>query len=475
MAALFAVGLWLFYFAVLRRKTCRDSTLARLLWLLYLLLALSGIFIAVTDVLRPVYDPNYWSTLFLLLCILLCISGFVGFHDRDISQVVRSIRGQKAIENFLIVAQFISIAFFVPFALSSLSGDANENRLQLADKMEELGSYGLLNTFCGAASQLFSSSLVLAFVRLSSREGRGRHVGRALVLVFCSLSYVIYILAYVGRDGVVYWLMTAIMIFLVFRSHLGKSDKRNLLGFGALLAGLLLIPFLAITVSRFFDADLGGSWSLPEYFGAQIHHFSDYSSIERPLTFGIANFSMFINAGCTVMGLECDLWPSVKELIFDQYLAQGKEPWLFGTFVSDFVADFGYTGALVFVLLFSLLCHWVCTGYKPNRQLTLPRLLLVLFLFLVPYWGIFYFRFSIANGYIVINLIFILWVALLQRAPPVEAARGSGVSAKSIPLQRTLESRPSQTMQAQLREGALPAMPRGRASRSIRSKRPPAR
>lgn len=475
MAALFAAGLWLYYFAALRRKAFRHSALARLLWLLYLFLAVSGTFIAVTDVLRPVYDPNYWSTLFLLLCILMCISGFAGFRDKDVAQVFQSIRGQKAIENFLIAAQFIAIAFFIPFALSSLSGDANENRLQLADKMEVLGSFGLLNTFCGAASQLFSASLVLAFIRLSSREGRGRHVGRALVLIFCSLSYVIYILAYVGRDGVVYWLMTAMMVFLVFRNHLSQPDKRNILAFGALLAGLLLIPFLAITVSRFFDADLGGSWSLPEYFGAQIHHFSDYSSIERPLTFGIANFSMFVNAGCSLAGVECDLWPSVKEFIFDQYLAQGKEPWLFGTFVSDFVADFGFAGTFVLILFFSLLCHWVCTGYKPKRQLTLPRLLLVLFLFLVPYWGVFYFRFSIINGYIVVNLIFILGIALLQRAAPVKAARGFGASTKSVLLQTTLESRPSQAVRAQAPEGDLPATPRSRVSRPLRSKRPTTR
>lgn len=433
MAALFATGLWVFYFAVLRRRVHRHSALARLLWLEYLFLALSGIFIAATDVLRPVFDPNYWSTLFLLLCILMSIAGFARFRDQDLAQVFRSIRGQKIIEDFLIVAQFIAIVFFIPFALSSLSGDANENRLQLVDKMEELGSFGLLNTFSGAASQLFSSSLVLAFIRLSSKKGQGRNVGRALALVFCSLSYVIYILAYVGRDGVVYWLMTAIMIFLVFRKHLSQADKRNILAFGSLLVILLLIPFVAITIARFFDADLGGSWSLPEYFGAQIHHFSDYSSIDRPLTFGLANFPMFINAGCSVAGINCDLWPDIKEFIFDQYLAQGKEPWLFGTFVSDFVGDFGYMGTFVFILLFSLLCHWICTSYRPKGRLTLPRLLLILFLYLVPYWGVFYFRFSIINGYIIVNLMFIFGIAFLQRFVPVKAVRRRHVRVKPIP------------------------------------------
>ena len=40
---------------------------------------------------------------------------------------------------------------------------------------------------------------------------------------------------------------------------------------------------------------------------------------------------------------------------------------------------------------------------------------MVMFFFLVPYWGVFYFRFSIANGFIVVNLAFISFVWLLQK------------------------------------------------------------
>jgi hypothetical protein len=348
------------------------------------------------------------------LCILIGISGFLRFNARDVVNVLVATRHQKLIENFLIGTQFYAILFFAPFAAMSLTGDAKENRLDLDSKMELLGSFGFLNTFAGAASQLFAASLVLACVRAAQPKGRGRNMTRTSMLIAASLSYVVYILAYVGRDGVVYWLMTALAIFLIFRPHISLRLRQQVAALGALLGAVMLLPFLLITVARMADWEHGTAWSFLEYFGTQIQTFSDFSSIERPLTLGVANFSMFVRGGCAVVGLECGNLVDLKEVIFDQYLAQGKEPWLFGTYVSDFVGDFGFTGALAALSLFALLCHLVCSRRGGRHPLTLSRLLLIVFFFLVPYWGVFYFRFSISNSFIVVNLGFIALLWLLE-------------------------------------------------------------
>ena len=385
-----------------------------LLWSLYVALGLSGTFIALTGGIEPIFEPNYPATLFLLASVIISISGFLLFRTQNISLIFGAIRGQKIIENVLIFSQLCAMAYFLPFAISSLTGDANENRLFLSEKMETMGSFGLLNTLAGAASQLFSSSLVLAFIRLAPKSNQDRDIFRVLLLVFSSLSFVIYILAYVGRDGVVYWLMTAAMIFLIFRNHLDPVDRNKITLVGLLVTLIMLIPFGMITVSRFFDADQGAGWSFFEYFGAQIHNFSDYSSIDRPVTYGLQSFPMFVNGGCTVLGLNCPSWVDMKDIVFQQYLDQGKAPWLFGTFMSDFVGDFGNLGALVLISGFSLVCASVCSSRISGKVFSLARLLLILFLYLVPFWGVFYFRFSISNSYIVVNLLFIFFVALLQ-------------------------------------------------------------
>ncbi len=414
MATLFCFGLLLFWVFALRTRRGRGAELARLLWVMYFALGASAMVIAATDVLVPVYPPNYWSALFLLVSIAIGISGFLRFNAKDVGHVVATMRHQKLIESILIGSQFCAMIFFAPFAWMSLTGDAKENRLDLANKMELLGSFGLFNTFAGAASQLFAASLVLACIRIAQPAQGGQSLRRAGVLIAASLSYVVYILAYVGRDGVVYWLMTALAVFLIFRRHIPGQLRHKIVAIGATLGAVMLLPFMLITVARFADWDHGTAWSFLEYFGTQIHTFSDYSSLDRPMTLGIMNFPMFVSAGCSLVGLQCEDWNILKEFIFEQYLAQDKEPWLFGTYVSDFVADFGFAGTLVALSVFALICHFVCARRGGRQPLTLSRLLLIVFLFLTPYWGIFYFRFGIINGFIVVNLAFILFVRLLQ-------------------------------------------------------------
>jgi hypothetical protein len=419
MAALFCLCLLLYHAAVFRGGSGNRSVLARLLWFMYLALGCSAMFIAATDVLMPAYPPSHVSALFLALCVLISISGFLAFRAQDVRHAIGALRGQGLIEAVLIGSQTYAIVFFLPFAISSLVGDANENRLDLANKMEILGSYGLFNTLAGAASQLFGASLVMACVRLSQRKARDRNMLRALLLILASLSYVVYILAYVGRDGVVYWLMTALAVFLVFRMHMPAYLRRQVVIVGTAIGTVMMLPFIAITTARFVDSDYGTAWSILDYFGSQIHTFSDYSSIDRPLTLGIMNFPMFLGAACSLtVGVGCENWEELKPLIFDQYLAQGKEPWLFGTYVSDFVGDFGYLGTLALLSVFALVCHLACRTRSGRHPMTITRLLLVLLCFLVPYWGIFYFRFSIINGFIVVNLAFILGVSWLQRIAP---------------------------------------------------------
>lgn len=415
MAILYVFGLTVYYWLVLRRQKPRASTLSLILWTVYLCLGLSGTFITLSGGIESVFPPNYLSTIFLLTCTLISISGFLPFREQKISRNCSDTRNLKYIENFLIFSQLLAIVFFFPFAIQSLIGDPHENRLFLEDKMQILGSYGILNTVAGASSQLFVVSIALAFSRLTSEKKYGRDVFRAAILIISSLSYVIYILAYVGRDGVVYWLMTAVALYLVFRTHIENNDRKKIKLLGAIGAFLLLIPFGIITISRFFDADQGASWSFFEYFGAQIHNFSDYSSIDRPKTLGAQSFPIFVASGCSLLQLSCQTWMEMKDDIFSLYLDQGKVPWVFGTFISDFVGDFGYAGTFILITCFSRICSIACSSDLSNRSYSLSRLTLILFLFLIPFWGVFYFRFSIINGYIIVNIAFVVFVWLLQK------------------------------------------------------------
>ena len=219
------------------------------------------------------------------------------------------------------------------------------------------------------------------------------------------------------------------MVYMVFRRHLAAADRKSVRSLGLVIGVLLLIPFFVITLSRFFDSGQSGVSSLFEYFGAQIHNFSDYSSIDRPITFGTQSFPVLANVGCSLAGGGCDSWDAIREATFALYLDQNKEPWLFGTFVSDLVGDFGEIGTLLLIMAFSAVCFMIWPSRIRKSRITVARLLLILFLYLVPYWGVFYFRFSVANGYIVVNLAFILLVAVVQRLAPIRDRRQNRIQA----------------------------------------------
>ena len=443
MALIFTCILLVYYFVFLSSRNRSPSILLKTLFFLYLSLGVVGSILELTEISPAVYDPNYLSAAFLALCVLLAISGFYGFRTASIHEAIASIRGQGIIENFLVVTQLAAIAFFLPIAATNLSGDVARNRMDATLLADQLASSGILNTLASAACPLFVASLIFAFIRLSQPATRDTWL-RVGLLFTASLSYIVYILAYVGRDGIIYWMMTVLAVFLVFRPQLSARVRFYTVSTIAGLGVVMMVPFLIITRSRFSENSLT---SLLDYFGAQIQNFGDYSTIYRPQTGGLQNFPLFYEWLCTLTSTRCEIWTSVRPSVFSVYLGQGKEPWLFATFVSDWVADFGYLGALALVCTFFVQCWMLCRTSHGSAKMTLPRLLLIMFLFLVPYWGVFYFRFGISNSYIVVNMVFITVVWLTQvllPAPPVAAGGGEYPNkVQPTPHARDLSPRPA--------------------------------
>lgn len=425
MALLFLLLLVWYFVVALSARSMKGAALSQALWALYALLGLSGSVILLADGIPTVFPPNYASTLYLTSCVLLCVWAFRNVRVLDVAVLALREEVVRTVENFLIAIQILSIAFFLPFAIEALRGDPNAYRLALAEGMEVFASFGILNTIAGHASHLFVVSLVLAFMRLGPTVLIGRNVLRAAMLASASLSWVVYVLAYAGRDGVVYWGLTAAAVYFLFRCRVAARDKAFIARVAPLIVAALILPMASITVARFFSGNGGGYWSLFEYFGAQIQNFSDYSSMERPTTGGLRTLPLVYRQVCYFFDQDCGTWAEIEGEVFNEYLLQGKEPWLFGTFVSDLVGDFGYGGAFLLICAFAAVTNRVCSYARRGLELTLSRLLVIVLLFQVPFWGVFYFRFSIVNGYLVVNSALCFGVFLLER---LLRARGASLA-----------------------------------------------
>ena len=412
VSAIFTILMLGYYFFLLRRRRAQTYAFAFVLWAIYFAMGLIGIVGEVTNSISLVFPINIEAPLALFVVLAAFISAFLRFDERQLPSL--KFAWQSQIENGLVAIQVYSILFFIPFALDSLVGDPNLNRLLLIEKSNVLSSYGLLNTFATAGAQLFVPSMVLAFLRLSPTKVQGRNLPRAVILLLCSLSYVIYVLAYVGRDGVVYWIMMAGLFTTLFWKNLVKPVNLLFVRLIIVLGIIIILPLIYITISRFKDFEDGRSYGLLHYFGVQIVNFSDYCSMDRPVTLGALCFPFIFDNVHPLIYDNYKFWDESRQILVWDSLSKGKEPWMFGTFLSDFTLDFTLGGALVISILLSALCAITCSQRFVKSPSTIPRFLLIVLLFQIPYWGIFYFRFAGVNSYLLNNVALIFVIYFLQ-------------------------------------------------------------
>src|SRR5208337_1059847 len=128
-----------------------------------------------------------------------------------------------------------------------------------------------------------------AFIHLIPKNGK-RKPCLALLMLISSLSYVVYIFAYVGRDGPVYWGMSFFFCFYLFKDFILSRDLKKIKQFFAICLPLLIVPFLLISESRFSHSSGGTVWSIVSYAGQEIMNFNAVYLVDAPLLYGANGF-----------------------------------------------------------------------------------------------------------------------------------------------------------------------------------------
>jgi len=332
----------------------------------------------------------------------------MGFRDHKLTGIkIENLPLYRAMEFFLIVGGFSAIAFFLPFASFAISGDSRTKRIVLdaAVQAQTLGRFGLINSFFSLVANLFILAMICSFINLVPMNGK-RRVKRSLLLMFSSLSYVVYILAYVGRDGVVYWVMSFIFCFLLFRpGFISFEHKRKFKRLALIVAIIILIPFLLITFDRFKESPGGIVWSLINYYGQQVNNLNDKFIINPPITYGRTSFPVFVSF------LESSGVSIPQENDFRAYMLRyGAKPWVFGTYISSFLSNFGQMGTIIFILFLSLVARMTLRKSALKGVINFSNLIIFTLIYQFFYWGVFYFRQYSANYYIIFMvLLFVLF------------------------------------------------------------------
>jgi oligosaccharide repeat unit polymerase len=344
---------------------------------------------------------------YLSISFFIVFRGFFAYKDNKFNSIkIENIQIYSIIEKTLIAGGLGAIIFFLPFAIKALSGDINMNRLAVGEFQQTvLASYGLLNSFLSLFANCFILSIIFAFINIARGE---RYYRKAYLHLISSFSYVIYVLAYVGRDGVIFWAMSYIFCFLIFKQFISSAIQKKIKQYAIISLSILIIPFMAITIARFAKSTGGISWQLISYAGQQIQNFNDAFNINAPLTYGRGAFKEFI-AFFDFIGLDITKGPS-KDVRWSYYLEKGVQPWVFRTFIGSLMSDFGKFGTIVFLMLFYSITLRSLKRLSKTGIFNLSNLVLFMFLYQVVLFGIFYFRLADSNFYII--TIFLLYILL---------------------------------------------------------------
>ena len=370
-----------------------------LLILLYLVMCGAAVILDLAGrfgALRPISAE---AIIFLILCFVLIFSGFTGFRDNKFTVItIHNIFLYKAFEYVLLAGGLLALVFFAPFALTSFVGDVATNRGNLQNHIAGLAEAGIVNSVFSMFANLFALAQIFAFINLIPVNGK-RNVVKAYLLIFSSLSYVVYVLAYVGRDGVVFWIMTFIFAYFLLRDFLLARDVKIIRLVFLVLLGLLLIPFFIITVERFSGRIDSVTWQVVNYAGQQIANFSDRYQLDAPTLGGIQGFPVFRQFTDFLGFTESGGFSQAR--LADVYKDSGMRRWIFATFIGSWLIDFGKIGALTGVALMAVVVRKLLKRVGKDGVFNFSNLVLFVLFYQIVFYGVFYFRQTSANYYII--------------------------------------------------------------------------
>jgi len=414
-----------------------------LLFFVYLGMGLSSILNYYFGITVSVFEISTEAMVYFSALLLLLLLSFFGFSEKTFQIItINNFKLYRILSVFLLLSSFGSIIFFMPFSINALRGDLEANRYAQIN-MLKLSEYGLINTYFSLVANFFIFNLVFGFLELSLNKKKNTIFGYFLVIT--SLSYYFYILAYVGRDGYVFWVMSTLFVFLFMRKFLSVKKQIEVTTLLVILYMILIIPFVQISDARFGsgqhssasqeeeNAVKGGEEAVLtelrdgdnrlfylienalSYTGQQVINFNTLYEINPPSRRGGENFPKIVmlleRAGLKISPIYN------REELYDHFFEVGAVPWVFSTIIGSFVSDFGKYGAVLAVLIICLVNYFILYRYYKAEMLYVSDIMMFIISYQTVYWGIFYFRLYSANLYLICSIILVLIFRVSQNHP----------------------------------------------------------
>lgn len=391
------LGIWHYNF----KKKSSWKTPSSFLLGIYVMSSFCGIWAINVLGFKEPLSSSYWIPVVEFSAFLLAfLYPVISYREDRIERInLPSLNTLNVFSTVIIILSFLSIVHYAStvnmiFALSSLS-DARS----MLYAGEEFVESGLINTIASVSASMYVFALLLFFIYSSI----GGHNKRCILLLISSISEPLHVLCYVGRDGIVFWIFSFLMLFLFFKPYMGDATYKKVRKSFIIGSSALLIPFMLISISRFDASDGGTGGSMISYLGQGF--------VNGPLFFGIEHKPISGATGFPLFWEMTGLNPpkSMGMIQYGEWLS-----WNFSTFVVDFYRYFGFGGEILVCILLSLVFKMIFN--RLSRDIAFNKLFVYILYFQILSQGVFYFRQYTRGGNLFIVICIVFYFAFIQNS-----------------------------------------------------------
>ena len=351
---------------------------------------------------NPKIDNYFGGYLFLTVSLWLYLYPFIEINDSNFEYLrIPSKKIIKCISVILSVCSIYSIVFYLPVAYKMIAVDIAD--IANVRSMVTTGNHPFIepsikNGLAKLFAFLYNLQLTLFFINLII-DRKIRFF--SWVILFSSLSYPVFVLAFMGRDGIVFWIFSFIFSFLLFRKYLHGGILKTLKKITVVIFSCFLFFFLIISVGRFLVANEDAMQlfeSLLSYIGQGPINFAEYYYIPNMISDG--GQSLFLPL---VKDVDLNYKNQIDSLLYNYDIV----PWIFKTFISSIYTSIGS----LFLLIFGLILLFVYKySFKEKKKgvLSFPFVLVYTVFFTVYSQGVFYLTYYHNIAHLSVLLIFLL-------------------------------------------------------------------
>lgn len=215
---------------------------------------------------------TFLSVPFQIVIFFLFILPVIGYGKQEQSRRFVLLDNNKflTLSWVLILLQLFTIIFFIGFDVALLRrGNFNQLRSELIMGQLNMGA-SLGRTIAGTASYYYCLNMLLFFYSLAFRKDNKYFL---ILLIVSSSSRIFHALTYMGRDGILFWILSFVFSYQLFKPYLNEESRRVSRKFFTIIGGFAVVLLGAISISRFSNSDSGTFLSIVNYFGQPIDNF----------------------------------------------------------------------------------------------------------------------------------------------------------------------------------------------------------